>query len=125
MHSISCLKQNKIKFLSCNFPKKYIILLMIKRSQSLPFFFTASPAPLKKWQLLPAPASQAWERIDQFLPMHLKIVFIVMKIYFVENHVVKFNIIEFLFCFFVYFYHFSSLTQNNLLMCANQPNCAF
>ena len=51
---IFCLKQDKIKFLSCNFPKKYTFLLMFKRSHSQPFFFNAAPAPLKKGRLLPA-----------------------------------------------------------------------
>ena len=53
-----CLKQNKIKFWSCIFPKKYSFLLMIRRSQSRPFFFNAALAPLKKGRLLPAP--QPW-----------------------------------------------------------------
>ena len=53
-----CLKQNKIKFLSCIFSKKFTFLPIFIRSR--PFFFNAAsaPAPPKKARLLQAPASQ-------------------------------------------------------------------
>ena len=43
-----CLKQKKIKFLNCIFPKKYTFLLMFIRSRSRPYFFQCSSGSSQK-----------------------------------------------------------------------------
>ena len=47
--SFFCLKHDKIKFLSCIFPKKYAFLVIYKEPEPAIFFnAAAAPAPLKK-----------------------------------------------------------------------------